>query len=50
MTLQEQIKPNEGIPAMLRRIYKGEFTKQQVTFSSIIAERLGEKSHNDSCF
>ena len=50
MTLQEQIKPNEGIPAMLRRIYKGEFIEQQVTFNSIIGERLGEKSHNDSCF
>ena len=50
MTLQEQIKPNEGIPAMLRRIYKGGFIEQQVTFSSIIGERLGEKSHNDSCF
>ena len=25
--VEEQIKPNEGIPAMLKRIFKGEFTE-----------------------
>ena len=48
--VEEQIKSNEGIPALLKRIYRGEFTEQQVKFSSIIGETLGEISHNDQRF
>ena len=40
--VEEQIKLNEGIPAILKKIYEGEFTKQQMKFSSIISETLGE--------
>ena len=48
--VEEQIKSNEGIPALLKRIYRVEFTEQQVKFSSIIGETLGEISHNDQQF
>ena len=34
--VEEQLKSNEDIPAMLNKIYEGEFTEQQVKFSSII--------------
>ena len=44
--VEEQIKSNEEIPAMLKGIYKGEFTGQQVKFSSIIGETLREISHD----
>ena len=42
--VEEQIKSNEEIPAMLKRIYEGEFTEQQVKFSSIILKHW-EKYH-----
>ena len=48
--LEEQIKSYEGIPAMLKKIYEGEFTEQQVKFSSTIGETLGEISHDDQQF
>ena len=41
---EEQIKSNDGIPAMLKRIFEGEFTEQQVKFSCIICETLGKVS------
>ena len=44
--VEEQIKSNEDIPAMLKKIYEGEFTEQQVKFSSIIGEPLGKISHD----
>ena len=47
---EEQIKSNEEIPAMLKKIYEAEFTGQQVRYSSIIAEPLGEMSHDDQQF
>ena len=43
-TVEEHIKPNEGIPTMLKKIYEGGFTEQQVMFSSIIGKALGEIS------
>ena len=39
--VEEQIKSNEHIPAMLKKIYEGEFTEQQAKFSRIIGEPLG---------
>ena len=45
--LEEQIKSNQEIPAMLKKICEGEYTKQQVKFNSIIGEPLGEISHDD---
>ena len=48
--VEEQIKQNEEIPAMLKKIYEGEFTEQQGKFSSIIGEPLGEISHDDQQF
>ena len=39
--VEEQIKSNEQIPAMLKKIYEGEFTEQQAKFSRIIGEPLG---------
>ena len=45
--VEEQIKSNEEIPAMLKKIYEGELTEQQAKFSSIISELLGEISHDD---
>ena len=48
--VEEQIKSNEGIPAMLKRIYEVEFTEQQVKFNNIIGETLGEISHDDQQF
>ena len=44
--VEEQLKSNEDIPAMLKKIYEGEFTEQQVKFSSIIGEPLGKISHD----
>ena len=35
---------------MLKKIYEGEFTEQQVKFSSIIGETLGEISHDHQQF
>ena len=35
---------------MLKRIYEGDFTEQQIKFSSIIDETLGEISHDDQQF
>ena len=48
--MEEQIKLNEEISAMLKKIYEGQFTVKQVKFSSIIGETLGEISHNDQQF
>ena len=48
--VKEQIKLNGGIPAMLKRIYEGEFTEQQVNFSSIIGITAGEISHDSQQF
>ena len=48
--MEEQIKSNEEIPAMLKRIYGEEFTEKEVKFSSIIGETLGEISHDDQQF
>ena len=48
--VEEQIKSNEEIPAMLKKICEGEFTEQQVKFSSIIGEPLAEISHYDQQF
>ena len=48
--MEEQIKSNEEIPAMLKKIYEGEFKEQQVKQSSIIGEPLGEMSHDDQQF
>ena len=48
--VEEQIKSNEEIPVMLKKIYKGEFTEKQVKFSTIICEALGEISHDDLQF
>ena len=48
--VDEQIKANEEIPAMLKKLYKGEFTEQQTKFSSIIGEPLAEISHDDQQF
>ena len=48
--VEEQIKSDEEIPAMLKKIYEGEFTEQQVKFSTIIGETLGEISHDDQQF
>ena len=35
---------------MLKRIYEGKFTEQQVKFSTIIGKTLGEISHDDQQF
>ena len=48
--VEERIKSNEEIPAMLKKIYEGKFTEQQLKFSSIIGEPLGEISHDDQRF
>ena len=48
--VEEQIKPNEKIPAMLKRICGGEFTEQQMKCSGIIGKTLGEISHEDQQF
>ena len=48
--VEEQIKSDEEIPAMLKKIYEGEFTEQEVKFSTIIDETLGEISHDDQQF
>ena len=48
--VEEQTKPNEEIPAILKGIYEGEFTEQQIKFSSIFGETLGEISHDDQKF
>ena len=48
--VQEQIKSNEEMRAMLKKIYKGEFTEEQAKFSNIIVEPLGEISHDDQQF
>ena len=45
--MEEQIKSNQETPAMLKKIYEGGYTEQQVKFSSIIDELLGEISHDD---
>ena len=43
-TVEEHVKSNEGIPTMLKKVYEGGFTEQQVMFSSIISKTLGEIS------
>ena len=48
--VEELIISNEEIPAMVKKIYEGEFTEQQAKFSSIIGEPLGEISQNDKQF
>ena len=35
---------------MLKKIYEGEFTEQQLKFSSIVVELLGEILHDDQQF
>ena len=50
LAVEEQVKSNEDIPAMLKKIYDGEFTEQQLKFSSITVELLGEISHDDQQF
>ena len=48
--VEEQIKSNEEIHSMLKKIYEREFTEQQAKFSSTISEPLGEISHDDQQF
>ena len=48
--VEEQINPNERIPAMLKRIYEGEFIEQQVKFRSIIGKTLGKISDDERQF
>ena len=48
--VQEQIKSNQEMRAMLKKIYKGEFTEEQAKFSNIIVEPLGEILHDDQQF
>ena len=48
--MEEQIKPNEEISSMLKRMYEGKFTEQQMKLSSIIGQTLGEISHDDQQF
>ena len=48
--VEEQIKSNEEIPVMLKRICEGELTEQQVKFIIIIGETLGEISHDHQQF
>ena len=48
--VEEQIKSNKDVPAILKKIYEGELTEQQVKFSNFIGKPLGEISHDDQQF
>ena len=48
--MEKKINPDEDIPAMLKKIYEGEFTEQPVKFNSIIGETLREVSYDDQQF
>ena len=48
--VENRVRSNEEIPAMLKKLYEGEFTEPQVKFSSIIGETLKEVSYEDQQF
>lgn len=48
--VDKQKYSSHKIPAMLKRIYKAEFTKQQMKLSSIIDKTLGEISCDGNSF